>query len=145
MANESYFKSKINQELKKLDYQFVSTDVAAAATGKKPYDGLLVRNGKCMAVEYKRDYRKLEDHQKLSLIKIDAPAIIIRVFQDRKVKAKEIVVTYPSGSIVFTTPLKYKVFARMFNLTFGVHFIDSGKLAKYNVHNKGVKKNEIKK
>lgn len=139
MANESYYKAAINKELKKLGYQFVSTDIAAAATGKKPYDGLLVRNGKCMAVEYKRDYRILEDHQKFSLIKVDAPAVIIRVFKERTVKAKEIVVTYPSGTVVFATPLKYKLFARTFNLTFGVHFITE-KLSKYNVHNKGVKK-----
>ena len=133
MATESYYKKKILDALKKVGYQYLNIDSAASATGKKPFDTILIRNGKCMAIEFKKDYRELEAHQRLSLANVDAAAIIIRVMAARKKDAQEIMVNYPSGTLVFSTPLRYKKFAAKFNLTFGIYFIKD-KLSKYTIH-----------
>ena len=133
MAHENYYRDKIlNLLKKKYGYDFLVIDTGASSTGKKPFDVMLIKNGKCMAIEFKKGYNSIESHQLRSLIDFDCPGIIIRI--QNKTKIKEIVVSYPSGSIVFSTELRYKKFVTAFHITFSIYFIHN-KLSKYNVHN----------
>lgn len=116
---EADHKAKFISELKKDGYQYYHIDVAAGLTGKKPFDGLIIKNGKVVAVEFKKDYRKVEPHQILSLKMFEGPAVIIRF----RSKQKRIYFTWPdTGEEALVTELNYSLAAKSFSFLFGAYY-----------------------
>ena len=117
---ENQYKSKIIRALRPYGYSYYHVDVAAALSGKKPFDGLLIKNGMAMAVEFKKDFRMLEPHQRRALENFDGAAIVIRI--RTKHVLKEIMVSYLDGIVPLSTPILYNEFARSFDFKFGNYF-----------------------
>jgi len=123
---ENYYKLKIINQLKKINksIRYYPVDIGASLYGKKEFDGILIRDCICFAIEFKKDYYKVENHQLLSMNDFPGMAFINRV----NTKKKTISCNTPDEKKThFFTKIKYNDFAKRFD----------GLLNIYHTHSKG--------